>query len=386
MSSSGIPLDESLKRESRNRFNIADETENNITNDIEQVWDSDDDYMCNIDHSFDYAPTNNVPVPNHDQSLSTLSFSGALTSTQNSNFFTRENLGQSSSSTRVESNVLRVSSSNNTNFASRHPNPNPKLTKKLNLQHLNGGSTSASSVQKLNQVNQLKYYPHGNGRLSAPAPDANIQFRSEIQQSNSYQEPHKLQPTPPQPPPKTEPPPKATKPSKPWMRIKVEVEGKTLLIPLVEEDGDRDIWWLARQVGERYFSVYLHRPVLHLSTLHDDILLCPGDPISAVVSDQDHLKATVTDWDQPTVHERYVKGCQAFCTEPHAGVSSCLRESEASGCLRLNDLGLGQHQLQPVYRALQGETTLTQLSLAGNRLGDAGVVPLVEVLQVMVMC
>jgi len=167
----------------------------------------------------------------------------------------------------------------------------------------------------------------------------------------------------------------------PSMKITVEIEDKTLLIPLWDSDCDKNITWLANEIAERYFSLYLRRPVLHLYTT-SNILLCPIDRVASVITDSDKLKAVVDMWELPPIKERYIQACQMI-GEVNSSVASVISECEYKGRLFLNDLSLGHHHLQPVYRVLEGEMMLTELHLAGNQMGDQGLASLMQPLQKM---
>ncbi|XP_005099958.1 tonsoku-like protein [Aplysia californica] len=340
VSSSGIPLEEeeTLEPEHTEQYNIQDEKEN-------YVWDSDDDILCEIDPVFDYSlsasqsDVSTLPEANRPSDITVTNEPSIRipvsqhTSTENSSVrFTESHLVQKSSN-RENSHIDR-----------RH---------------------SFSSIRNEDGDTHASWKHNSERSCGQPRQDTLYTQRMSPAMAKEVTPERRSDPV-----------------ARPVLRFKVQVEDKTLLIPLQASDSDKNISWLAREVGERYFSMYLQRPALALST-SDGILLCPVDPISSVVADNDHLKATVTLWERPQLEERYAKACQMFCTEANHSVSVRLHDCEASGQLSLSDLGLGQQQLQPVYRALEGQTTLTNLSLAGNRLGDAGLVPLTELLQDM---
>ena len=104
----------------------------------------------------------------------------------------------------------------------------------------------------------------------------------------------------------------------------------------------------------------------------DDVELCPVDLISDAISDGDLLTANVMDWEQPTMSEQYVKVCQTFHTPENKKVSSAFASCEDSGKLLLDDFCLGEEQLQPIFSVLENKSKITELSLAGNRIGNSG--------------
>ncbi|GFS11550.1 tonsoku-like protein [Elysia marginata] len=166
----------------------------------------------------------------------------------------------------------------------------------------------------------------------------------------------------------------------PVLRLKVKIGEQTLLIPIQPSDQQHTILWLCQQAGQRYFNMFLVRPLLTLKT-SDGSVLSPTDTISSVLAENDVLTAVVRSWDRPKLEERYLQACTlCLLEEPNKPVVPLLRDCDTSGMLKLCDLGLSSAQLQPVFQAVEGQKTLTELYLTGNRLTDSGVMPLMELL------
>uniref|UniRef100_A0A2C9JSZ2 Tonsoku-like protein n=1 Tax=Biomphalaria glabrata TaxID=6526 RepID=A0A2C9JSZ2_BIOGL len=183
----------------------------------------------------------------------------------------------------------------------------------------------------------------------------------------------------------------AEKPSyKNSLRVKVKFGEQTLLIPIQPSDQSKNIAWLTLQAQQRYFNMFLLLPILTFST-QDDTILCPGDTISTVLQDNDILTANVSSWERPRLELRYEQACKLSLSEPNKSVGAALKQCDASGHLELKDLSLGTSGLHPVFQALEGQKTLTELCLSGNRLGDSGltslmkVIPSLPVLKVLIL-
>ncbi|XP_059178063.1 tonsoku-like protein [Physella acuta] len=161
------------------------------------------------------------------------------------------------------------------------------------------------------------------------------------------------------------------------IRVKVKLGDHILLIPIQPVEQENNIIWLCQQARQRYFSMFLMLPSVTLST-QEGILLCSSDKINAIILDNDVLTANITAWERPRLEDRYDQACKLCLCEPNKTVLAALKQSDSSGHLSLNDLGLSFSFLQPVFQALDGQKTLTELCLNGNRLGDAGVETLMK--------
>ena len=164
------------------------------------------------------------------------------------------------------------------------------------------------------------------------------------------------------------------------LRVKVKIGDQTLLIPIQASDQQRTILWLCQQAGQRYFNMFLVRPLMTLNT-SDGSVLSPTDTIASVLVENDVLTALVKSWERPKLEERYLQACTlCLIEETSKHVGPLLRDCDTCGVLKLCDFGLSSALLQPVFQALEGQKTLTELHLPGNRLGDSGVTPLMELL------
>ncbi|KAH9504314.1 hypothetical protein Btru_064609 [Bulinus truncatus] len=163
------------------------------------------------------------------------------------------------------------------------------------------------------------------------------------------------------------------------LRVKVKFGEQTILIPIQPSDQIKTISWLTLQAQQRYFNMFLLLPTLTLST-QDNTILCPGDIISTVLLDNDVLTADVISWERPKLEVRYEQACARNLMDINKHVSLALKQSDSSGKLQLKDFSLGASGLQPVFQALEGQKSLTELCLSGNRLGDSGLTSLMKVI------
>ncbi|XP_050398300.1 tonsoku-like protein [Patella vulgata] len=166
------------------------------------------------------------------------------------------------------------------------------------------------------------------------------------------------------------------------MKFKVKIKDKVLLIPVLQSNQDKTISWLSQEVSQRYYSLYGLRPLLTLSTT-EGALLSPDDIISMVLVNNDVISGTIDNWDLPPLHQRYKQACKTLNTVTYSNISNILQTSETTGHLVLSNLALRPVQIQPVFRALQGQNNLTILNLQGNRMGDIGVENLSKTFEAM---
>ncbi|XP_076449384.1 tonsoku-like protein [Babylonia areolata] len=166
------------------------------------------------------------------------------------------------------------------------------------------------------------------------------------------------------------PPPSATTVPTQLARVKVRIEGSVFLIPLPATE-EKTVGWLSEEASQRYSSHFGKRPFLTLSS-SDGAILSTDDVLSYVLSRDEQLDGTVHGWDQPALSERYTQACKTLNTVRYRNICGILSEAETSHQLSLSGLGLRSTVLLPISRALRGETTLTQLFLPDNHLGDNG--------------
>ncbi|XP_052249902.1 tonsoku-like protein isoform X2 [Dreissena polymorpha] len=163
------------------------------------------------------------------------------------------------------------------------------------------------------------------------------------------------------------------------MRLTVHVEDLMLLIPVVDPDCSRTFGWLAQEVADRY---YQKRGVkLKLTLGKDGAHFSPSDLVSLMLENNDKIESYLESRDQqPPMTETYKQACADLKIVHYKNVSSLLEASEVSGHLDLSDLALRATRVQPLLKALQHCTTLRNLNISGNRLGDAGLCNLCKVL------
>ncbi|XP_041376407.1 tonsoku-like protein isoform X2 [Gigantopelta aegis] len=164
------------------------------------------------------------------------------------------------------------------------------------------------------------------------------------------------------------------------MRLRVKVMDKTFLIPVPRSEDMKTISWLSQEAAHRYYCQCGRRPLLTLST-KDDAILSADDVIGMVLSNNEELVAEVDSWDLPALQDRYSQACKALRAVHYRNISTILEICDNTGSLSLKDLALRPGQIQPVFRALQGQTNLTHLNLQGNRLSDVGMESLCKSLE-----
>ncbi|KAM5124983.1 tonsoku-like protein [Mantella aurantiaca] len=155
----------------------------------------------------------------------------------------------------------------------------------------------------------------------------------------------------------------------PPMRVRVRVQDNVFLIPIPHSDSDtREISWLADQASQRYYQSCGLRPRLTLKK--EGALLDPQDLILYVLQSNEEVLAEVQSWDLPPLSDRYKKSCQSLGVKEVAVVMKALERQEAGSVLSLGRLALRAQGVCPVLRALKLHSSLRQLDLSGNLLGD----------------
>ncbi|XP_040191016.1 tonsoku-like protein, partial [Rana temporaria] len=156
----------------------------------------------------------------------------------------------------------------------------------------------------------------------------------------------------------------------PPMRVRVIVQDNVFLIPIPHSDCEtREISWLAEQASQRYYQSSGLRPRLTLKK--EGALLDPQDLILYVLQSNEEVLAEVHSWDLPPLTDRYKKSCQSLGVKENDLVLKALEQQEVSTCLSLCRLALKSVELCPLLRALKLQSSLRQLHLSGNVLGDA---------------
>ncbi|XP_074645815.1 tonsoku-like protein [Tubulanus polymorphus] len=166
------------------------------------------------------------------------------------------------------------------------------------------------------------------------------------------------------------------------LRITVRILGTILLLPIAGSERGQNIEWLCSEVASRYFQLHGIRPLVSLKT-HDGAFLCPNDLITHVLSTNEQLEAVFIRWDLAPLPDRYKDACNVLKSVAYRNIRSLLQTAIHSSVLDLSSLFLRVNQLQPVFSALQCESSLTELILHGNRIDDTGVVHLKKALSSM---
>lgn len=166
----------------------------------------------------------------------------------------------------------------------------------------------------------------------------------------------------------------------PPIRVRVKIQDNLFLIPVPHSDV-HSVAWLAEQAAQRYFQTCGLLPRLTLRK--DGALLAPQDPIPDVLQSNDEVMAEVTSWDLPPLKDRYRRACQSLGQGEHQQVLQAMEHQSSSPSFSACSLALSQAQLTPLLRALKLHTTLRELRLSGNRLGDTCATELLATLGTM---
>ncbi|XP_069812971.1 tonsoku-like protein isoform X1 [Dendropsophus ebraccatus] len=170
-----------------------------------------------------------------------------------------------------------------------------------------------------------------------------------------------------------------TPPLPPPIRVRVRVQDNVFLIPIPHSDGDtREVSWLAQQAAQRYYQSCGLLPRLTLKK--EGALLAPGDRILHVLQSNEEVVAEVHSWDLPPITDRYRKACQSLALEENPLVRKALEQQEMSPSMSLCRLSLRGNHLCPLIRSLKLQSSLRQLHLSGNLLGDGEVEELLAML------
>ncbi|XP_069588240.1 tonsoku-like protein isoform X2 [Ranitomeya imitator] len=168
----------------------------------------------------------------------------------------------------------------------------------------------------------------------------------------------------------------------PPIRVRVRVQGDVFLIPVPHSDGaTREVSWLAEQASQRYYQSCGLLPRLTLKK--EGALLAAQDPILHVLQSNEEVVAEVQSWDLPPLTDRYKKACQSLSLEENLLVHKALEQQDGGSSMSLCHLSLTGRHLCPLLRALKLQSSLRQLHLCGNLLGDAEVEELLSTLVTM---
>nr|XP_012615646.1 tonsoku-like protein isoform X4 [Microcebus murinus] len=167
----------------------------------------------------------------------------------------------------------------------------------------------------------------------------------------------------------------------PPIRVRVQVQDNLFLIPVPHSSETHSVAWLAEQAAQRYCQTCGLLPRLTLRK--EGALLAPQDPIPDVLQSNDEVLAEVTSWDLPPLANRYYRACQSLGQGEHPQVLQAVERQGLGPTFSACSLALRQAQLTPLLRALKLHTTLRELRLAGNRLGDGCAAELLATLGTM---
>uniref|UniRef100_A0A8C5RD83 Tonsoku-like protein n=1 Tax=Leptobrachium leishanense TaxID=445787 RepID=A0A8C5RD83_9ANUR len=165
----------------------------------------------------------------------------------------------------------------------------------------------------------------------------------------------------------------------PPIRVRVRVQDNVFLIPIPHNVRDtREVSWLADQASQRYYQSCGLLPRLTLKK--EGALLAPQDLILHVLQSNEEVLAEVNSWDLPPITDRYKKACQSLAVDENRLVMKALEQQDLSPNLSLCRLSLRPRDLCPLLRTLKLQSSLRQLDLSGNILGDSEVEELLATL------
>ncbi|XP_053489149.1 tonsoku-like protein [Ictalurus furcatus] len=153
------------------------------------------------------------------------------------------------------------------------------------------------------------------------------------------------------------------------IRMRVRVQNNVFLIPVPHSEADScTVSWLCEQAAQRYYQTCGLLP--HLSLQKEGALLSPADLLLAVLHTNEEVLAEVCSWDLPPLPERYKKACKSLDVEENRRVLRLCEVQDGSPYVCVCGLSLAPASLSPLLRALKLQSSLTELSLSGNRLND----------------
>ncbi|XP_064010535.1 tonsoku-like protein isoform X2 [Pogoniulus pusillus] len=155
----------------------------------------------------------------------------------------------------------------------------------------------------------------------------------------------------------------------PPLRVRVRVQDSVFLIP-VPQSPPHAVHWLAARAAERFYQGSGLLP--RLSLRRDGALLAPQDPVGDVLQSNEEVLAEVQGWELPPLAERYRRACKSLDVDAHPLLLKVLELQEQSPGLALGGgLSLSPPHLPPLLRALKLQEGLRQLRLRGCGVTDA---------------
>ncbi|XP_070698517.1 tonsoku-like protein [Pempheris klunzingeri] len=155
----------------------------------------------------------------------------------------------------------------------------------------------------------------------------------------------------------------------PPIRMRVRVQDDVFLIPVPQSEADScTVSWLCEQAAQRYYQKCGLLP--RLSLQKEGALLSPQDLLLAVLHTNEEVLAEVCSWDLPPLPVRYKKACQSLAVDENKRVTRLCEVQDGSSSVSLCGLSLAPSSLNPLFRALKLQASLTELRISGNRLQD----------------
>ncbi|CAL1575200.1 unnamed protein product [Knipowitschia caucasica] len=263
----------------------------------------------------------------------------------------------------VEQNGVRAESNvSSSRSHSRHSEPSSRVLPSSSR----GLSVKKSSSVRPQQVKmtQMPGMMRLGRREVSRCPSPNVTDEEDLRA---------LTPPPPHPPHPhmySQPPTHSmATPLPPPIRMRVRVQEDVFLIPVPQSEAEScTVAWLCEQAAQRFYHKCGLLPRLQLQK--EGALLCPHDPLLAVLHTNEEVLAEVCSWDLPPLPERYKKACQSLVVEEDVRVRRLCEVQDGASCLSVCGLGLAPSSLTPLLRALKLQSSLTELRLSGNRLHD----------------
>ncbi|XP_061196939.1 tonsoku-like protein [Saccostrea echinata] len=163
--------------------------------------------------------------------------------------------------------------------------------------------------------------------------------------------------------------------------LRVTVKDKKLLVPVFEKDVSSTVSWLAQETASRYYKLTGLQCILSIQ-LGDGSVLSPDDPVTLLLSSNEEVKAVVESLDLAPMSQQYEQACRELSSISYRNIKTLLIQSDSNGGkLDFQNLALRPIQLKPVFKAIQFQSSITEICLKGNRLGDKGLEDFVVVVK-----
>ncbi|XP_012397430.2 LOW QUALITY PROTEIN: tonsoku-like protein [Sarcophilus harrisii] len=166
----------------------------------------------------------------------------------------------------------------------------------------------------------------------------------------------------------------------PPIRIRVRVQDNVFLIPVPQSER-HPVSWLADQASQRYYQTC--GLLTWLTLKKEGALLAPEDLITDVLQSNEEVLAEVISCDLTSLTDRYRKVCQNLREAENQLILQALEQQGSGPSFSACSLALRPAQLTPLLRALKLHTSLRELHLVGNRLGNNTAVELLSTISTM---